>query len=669
MTIYRKDVSTMRMFTFDRMHIITTLAVIFAAGVVSRPALAQKEYAIAAVQGAGDRSPLVNEAVSVSGVVTARIRTGFFLQTPDDKADTDPATSEGIFVFTKSEPAAAVGDLVTVTGSVEEYRPRNEPNSLTVTEISHRIGQDTLKIISKGNTLPKPVELAAAEFEANTIGQLEKFEGMRVHAAAVTVVAPTGGRVDIRNSSADPDGVFFVVVKGMARPFREPGLDVREMADREKLRKELPRLRIFDGNPELIRVDSDEQRSDTQLQSVSSAGKTGAGGTMSASPLSLDIAAGTELSNITGVLHFAAGRYTLLPDFDKGRTTPDSIKPKALPVPTDRQFSVAGMNLENFFDDVDDPGVREDVVSPGAFANRLKKISSAIRDYMRTPDVVGAIEVENLAALKKLADRVNADAVAWDQPNPKYEAFLIEGNDGRGIDNGFLVKTSRVKVVEVKQFGKDEKYKNPDTGDDNFLNDRPPLMLRASIDDAKTGKPFEFTVIVNHLKSFLGYNDPKQMANVRLKKRLQAEFLAKYIQERQKQNPGERIAVIGDFNAYQFNDGVLDVIGTIKGKTAGKDEVSDPSDDLVDPDLTDLVDVINEKERYSYSFDGSGQVLDHILISEGLKNHVNGFGYVRVNADFPEAFRNDQNRVERFSDHDPAIAFFTFDEVTKPARK
>ncbi|MEP7213873.1 MAG: hypothetical protein ABI791_12390 [Acidobacteriota bacterium] len=659
----------MRMFTFGRMHILTTLAVVFAAGVVSHPAFAQKEYAIAAVQGVGDRSPLVNEAVSVTGVVTARIRTGFFLQTPDDRADTDPATSEGIFVFTKSEPSVAVGDLVTVTGSVEEYRPRNEPISLPVTEISHRISEDTLKVISKANALPKPFELTPAGFKANTIGQLERFEGMRVHAAALMVVAPTGGRVDIKNSSADPDGVFFAVVKGLPRPFREPGLDIREITDREKLNKELPRLQIFDGNPELIRVDSDEQKSDANLQSVSSEGKIGAGGTMSVSPLSLDVAAGTGLSDMTGVLHYAGGRYTLLPDLEKSRTTPDSIKPKALPAPTDRQFSIAGMNLENFFDDVDDPAIKEDVVTPTAFAHRLKKISSAIRDYMRTPDVIGTIEVENLAALKKLAERVNADAVASGEPNPKYEAFLVDGNDGRGIDNGFLVKTSRVKVIEVKQLGKDEKYKNPDTGDDNFLNDRPPLMLRASIDDAKTGKPFEFTVIVNHLKSFLGYNDPKQMANVRLKKRLQAEFLAKSIQERQKQNPGERIAVIGDFNAYQFNDGVLDVIGTITGKTAGKDEVFNPSDDLVDPNLTDLVDVINEKERYSYSFDGSGQVLDHILISDGFKNHVNGFGYARVNADFPEAFRNDQYRVERFSDHDPAIAFFTFDDVTKPTQK
>jgi predicted extracellular nuclease len=282
---------------------------------------------------------------------------------------------------------------------------------------------------------------------------------------------------------------------------------------------------------------------------------------------------------------------------------------------------------------------------------------------MRSPDVVGVIEVENLAALKKLADRVNADTVASGKPDPKYQGYVVDGNDPRGIDNGFLIKTSRVTVIETKQFGKDDKYKNPDTGGDNFLNDRPPLLLRASIEDAKTRRPFTFTVVVNHLKSLLGYNDPKQMANVRLKKRLQAEYLARLVQERQKQDAAERIIVLGDFNAFQFNDGVMDVIGTIKGTPAGKDEVLNASDDLLNPDLVDLVDVINASERYSYIFDGSAQVLDHMLINEAFKKHINGYGYARINADFPEIYRDDDNRPERFSDHDPAITLFTLDDA------
>jgi uncharacterized protein len=150
-----------------------------------------------------------------------------------------------------------------------------------------------------------------------------------------------------------------------------------------------------------------------------------------------------------------------------------------------------------------------------------------------------------------------------------------------------------------------------------------------------------------------------------MKKKLQAEFLAKYVAERLKADANERIVLVGDFNAFQFNDGIMDVLGTIKGAPAGKDAVPVASDDLLNPDLTNLVDLIKPEQRYSYSFDGNAQVLDHFLVSPAMKNHINGFGYARLNADFPEIYRNDATRVERFSDHDAAVAFFTFDDLSK----
>lgn len=612
-------------------------------------ASAQKEYSIAQIQGDKNTSSVEGQNVSTFGIVTARTRSGFFIQTADDKTDGDPNTSDGIFVFTKTEPPveATVGNLVTVTGTVEEIRLRNDTATLTLTEITMQKGRDTIQVVSKGHALPKAAVLSVNDFKPNTIDQLEKYEGMRVLIAELTVIAPTDGRVDGRSGSSVSNGTFFGVLKGIAKPFREPGLEIFDFVfltekEKETLRRNFPKLPLFDANPERLRIESSAQ--------------LGA--------QTLDVSAYSEIRNIAGVMHYTNRAYTLFVDVDSKPAVSNSVKPAPLAAPNERQFSVAGMNLENFFDDVDDPAIREDIVTAEAFARRLNKISAAIRGYMHMPDVIGIVEAENLAALKKLADKINADAVAAGKPDPKYQAFLQDGNDGRGIDNGFLVKTSRVKVNEIRQLGKDDKYKNPNTGEDNFVNDRPSLMVRASISDPKSGQPFEFTAIVNHLKSYLGYNDPKQQDNVRLKKRLQAEWLAKFVQERQKADARERMILLGDFNSYQFSDGVLDMIGTIRGKPAAKDEVLNASDDLVNPDLIDLVDVIDAKQRYSYTYDGNGQVLDHILISETLRNHINGFGFARLNADFPEIFRNDGSRPERFSDHDPAIAYFTFDDVT-----
>jgi uncharacterized protein len=611
---------------------------------------AQKSRSISEIQGDKNVSPFVGETVRASGIVTARTRNGFFIQTPDDKIDNNPNTSEGIFVFTRTEPGgeAAVGNLVSLTGTILEFRPNAEPLSLPISQISMDKDRDSIKVESKENALPKPVILTVEDFKSNMIDQLEKYEGMRVQVNELTVVAPTGGRVDIKNGTAESNGIFYGVLKNFPRPMREAGIDIYDYVllnekDKEKLKKDYPKIPVFDNNTERLRVES--------------AAQLGA--------QAIDVPSFAEIKNLTGVMHYAYRTYTIYVDPNSRPSILNFVKASPLPAASERQFSIAAINLENFFDDQDDPAIKEDIVTAEAFERKMKKISLAVRDYMMTPDVVGIVEAENLAALKRLADRINKDAEAAGKPNPKYEAYLIDGNDGRGIDNGFLVKSARVKVIEVKQYGKEEKYKHPTSKDEIFLNDRPPLALRASIEDAKTGQPFEFTVVVNHLKSFLGYNDPKQQDNVRMKKRLQAEFLAKFVQERQAKNPNERIILVGDFNAYQFNDGIVDLIGTIKGSPAPKEAVMNPSEDLVNPDMINLVDLIKPEQRYSYTFDGNAQVLDHILITDALRKHINGFGYVRLNADFPAIYRNDDARVERFSDHDAPVAYFTMDERGK----
>jgi len=610
-------------------------------------AAAQKDRAIGEVQGDKNSSPLVGNSVRLTGIVTARLKSGFFLQTPDDKTDGNPATSEGIYVYTKSEPTgeAAIGNLISVTGTVTEFLPKQEPMSLPITELSMFKDRDTIKVISTANPLPKPIVLTAAETSKTVIDALEKYEGMRVFVAQMTVVAPTNGRGDEKTGASASDGTFYGIVKGIGRPFREAGLDIYDYAllpdkEKEKIKKDTPKVSVFDHNPERLRVESL-----TQLGAQA-----------------IDVTSFSEIKNLTGVLHYAYRAYTILVDADNKPTISNLVKAQILPAPSERQFSVAAMNLERFFDDQDDPNIKEPLITSEGFEKRLKKVSMAIRLYMQTPDIIGVVEMENLAVLKKLAERINKDAEAGGKPNPKYEAYLVEGNDIGGIDSGFLVKSSRVEVLETKQLGKDEKFENPVSKNEVSLNDRPPFLLRAAVKDEKTNKSLELTLIVNHLKSLRGYNDDKDAPFVRMKKKLQAEFLAKYIAERLKANPTERIGLVGDFNAFQFNDGIMDVIGTIKGTPSAKESVFIASEDLLNSDLSNLVDMIKTEQRYSYSFDGNAQVLDHFLVTESMKKHLAGFGYARINADFPEIYRNDDTRVERFSDHDAAIAYFSFDE-------
>ena len=101
------------------------------------------------VQGAAHISPHNGQASKVLGIVTARSSNGFWMQDPSP--DADPATSEGIFVFTNSTPTAVVGDSVRVSGRVQEFRPGGATNgNLTTTELS----SPTVTVLSTGNPLP-----------------------------------------------------------------------------------------------------------------------------------------------------------------------------------------------------------------------------------------------------------------------------------------------------------------------------------------------------------------------------------------------------------------------------------------------------------------------------------------------------------------------------------
>ena len=175
-------------------------------------------------------------------------------------------------------------------------------------------------------------------------------------------------------------------------------------------------------------------------------------------------------------------------------------------------------------------------------------------------------------------------------------------------------------------------------------------MLRGTI-RAAVGPAYPVVVIVNHLRSLSGINgNTSDAERVRAKRRAQAEDLAKLIQGFQTADPAAQIISVGDYNAFQFNDGYVDGIATVKGTPTSADQVTDASPDLVDPDLIDVIDTVPAGQRYSFMFDGNAQEIDHVLITQNLSARFVELEYARNNADFAEIYRNDPNRPERLSD-------------------
>ncbi|MBC7796027.1 MAG: nuclease, partial [Pyrinomonadaceae bacterium] len=604
-----------------------------------------KPIPISEVQGEKQLSPFNGKIVTVRGIVTARVKNGFYIQTPDAEVDQNSKTSEAVLVFTSKEPKAeaTVGNLVEVTGLVDEYRPKNEPVTLALTEIKATKATDKIEVISEKNPLPKPIVLTTADLNPrNSLDYLERYESMRVEIASLTVTAPTNGKVDEKNATAVSDGIFFGVLTDTPRPFRENGIDQFD-AIKLKTPKEIP---LFDGNPELLRINSTAQLGAEAI----------------------DVPTTAVIKNLVGVMSYEFRAWTLFVDVNATPKIEGGMKQTSVAAPRDREFTVASFNVERFFDDQDDAGKDDAILTKTAFQNRLNKASIAVRNNLKTPDVLCVIEVENLETLKRLAEKINADAAKDGKANLKYEAYLFEGNDIGGIDTGFLVNSTKIKVVDAKQLGKDDMFKSPKDNKDKNLFDRTPIVLQATINDPKTNQPFAFTVIGLHLKSLRGNNDADKDGDfVRMKRKLEAEYVANFMQSRQTSNPNEKMILVGDFNAFQFNDGIVDVVGTISGKPTAKEKVMVASEDLVNPDLVDLVNFIPANQRYSYSFAGNAQILDHFLVTQNFVRHAARFGYARMNADFPETYRSDANRAERLSDHDAAIGYFSFDEVQPAA--
>ncbi len=577
------------------------------------------------IQGNASISPLAGRTVSTSGIVTAvkasTTSGGFFIQERDGSVDSDPSTSEGLLIFTGSRVFGVnPGDLVTVTGNVVEFRPSSDPASPTLTEIS---APAVVNIVSSGNPVPSPSVISASDLLASGgFEQLERFEGMRVKVGAMISVAPTEGFKNEKSASSTSSGLFYAVIAGTARPFREPGIEAPTTLPSPPCC--IPR---FDGNPERIRVDSDAIRGTTPL----------------------DVTTGQRIENVVGVVDYSSRTYTILPDMTLQAASPP-MSALAVSRAAADEFTVASFNMERFYDAA--AGSGDVVLTAEAFANRLNKASLVIRNVLGTPDIIGLQEVENIEVLRALAEKVGRDALAAGGSDPRYAGFVEKGNDAGSIEVGFLVKTSRVSVSSVVQEGKDTVFVNPANGQNERLNDRPPLLLRATVRLASAEYPV--TVITNHLRSLIGVEDEKDGPRVRAKRRAQAEFLARLIQARQSANPDERIVSLGDLNAFQFNDGYVDVVGMIRGQPASASETLLGGEDIVNPDLRNLIETTPGFQRYSFVFNGNAQALDHILVTSNI---VARLEFARSNADFPEVFRSDPNRPERLSDHDMPVAF------------
>jgi predicted extracellular nuclease len=549
------------------------------------------------IQGAVSEANCTRERVTTTeNVVTAIGDFGFFIQSPADRTDDDPLTSDGVYVATRFPPATwgiSVGDHVVIDGGrvVEQF----EMTQINVTSESQ------ITIVSNNNPIPEPVDLTTVDYTQGEIHPLERYEGMLVTLADAAVQAPTNYFDE------------FIITATGDRAFRETGVESDRTPDLIGLG-----LPEWDLNPEVFEVDPPEMGYD---------------------PLFLTRG---DVVTVTGGLAYSFQDYQIWPrDLDLTNMSTFEVQPVR---PAEAgEFTIATQNFQNLFDTIDDPdradSTGEDYVpdTQEAYDERLDKVAAQIITALNAPDIVALQEIENENVVDDITARINQI-----DPTLDYAGCIFEGNDGRGIDNAYLTRRDTVTVEDCFQL--------PGTLDaiqsgNNPLYGRPPLVLVATLGE----NAYPVTLINLHIKSLGGI----ETTTVQERRLMQAVGIGEYVQALQA--AGDNVIVLGDLNAFEFSDGIVDVVGIISGDEG--EALMMAEGDIVEPDLVNQVGNVPPDERFSFMFNGSYQVLDHILTSQTVAEVVTDAQFSRGNAEALYIWEDEANGAMRSSDHDGFVIY------------
>jgi uncharacterized protein len=571
------------------------------------------------IQGTAHISPLNGQTVnSVPGIVTATRSNGFYLQDPSP--DTNDATSEGIFVFTSSAPTVAIGDSVTVTGTVSEFRPGGSSSAnLTITQIS----SPTITTISTGNSLPT----------ATILGN-----GGRAIPTQIISNDAANGNVENATTLFDPaqDGIdFYESVEGMlvqvnnavaVGPTNNFG-EIPVLADNgENASVRTERggivIRPDDFNPERIIIDD---------LIVSNPPQVNVGDTFN--------------DAVVGVIDYSFGNFKLLNTQPLPDVTSGGLQREVTNLnPTANQLTVATFNVEN--------------LDPGDDATKFNNIANRIVTNLKAPDIINIEEIQDnngpindsvVDASITYQTLINAIAAAG---GPTYEFRQINpvddqdgGEPGGNIRVGFLFNPNRVQFVDRPGGSPTTDTTVNNVGGVPQLSASPGRILDTDLSNgdafSNSRKPLvgEFLfngrtvfVVGNHFNSkggdqpLFGRFQPPTLTT-EAQRNQQAMEVKSVVENILAIDPNANVVVAGDLNDFQF---------------------SQPLSILESAGLTTLIETLPLEEQYTYVFDGNSQVLDHILVSSNLVKNLDGFDSVHINSEF----------ADQDSDHDPVLARF-----------
>jgi VCBS repeat-containing protein len=543
------------------------------------------------IQGAGHRSEYVGQLVNTQGVVTAIDTTGtkgFYIQ--DLQGDGNDATSDAVFVFsTSGSTQVHVGDFVQIQGTVDEYSG-SDPNNLSITEVTNL---QQLKIISSGNTIAPTIIGTGGRLAPTEVIDSDHFATFNPDHDGVDFYESLEGMYVTAKDVQVVDGTYqnatFVVT--------DSGVNATGMNDRGGITHG-----AGDINPERIEIYAD---------SGVSSGTTGIFET------------GDKMGDVTGVVSYFGGNYELIPTAPIAAQSRIDISREVTTLASDAaHLTIGAYNMENM--DPNDPQLKFDQLGQDVVKN------------LGAPAILGVEEVQDSngtgtgvlspdATVNKLIDAIVAAGgprYAWTQVDPSAEN--ANGGEPNGnIRNVILYDPNRVDYVAGSTRLLED---NSPANGDSFHNSRRPLTA----DFMFHGEKVTFVSIHNYSRlgseELFGVDQPAVISGDS-RRTDQTATVRDFVHAIEQATPGANVVVAGDFNGYQWETSLTQL--------------------EANGDLVNLSWKLAALDRYSSTFEGNDEQIDHLLVSSNLSGPAQ-FDIVHVNTNLPYGSGP--------SDHDPVLA-------------
>ncbi|KLJ00606.1 ExeM/NucH family extracellular endonuclease [Luteimonas sp. FCS-9] len=337
---------------------------------------------------------------------------------------------------------------------------------------------------------------------------------------------------------------------------------------------------------------------------------------------------GSALTGVTGIVEHTGDGWRLR------ATAPVSVAPAPRPAPpqVDGDLRIAAFNLQNLFNGDGRGGgfpTPRGAKTPADLDRQVAGLVATIAAL--DADVAALMELENdgydaRSSIAQLVDALNA-------AGPARDWRFVDAGHGPGdnpIRVGLLYRSARVRPEGAPAILE---------GGPFVAHSRVPLAQAfVPLRDGRVAGP-AFSVVAVHLKSKgcggaegADRDQGDGQACWNATRTESARRLLAWLATRPTPG-GDRIAVVGDFNAYAMEDPVRAFVA------AGWRDPFDGGD---------------ADARYSFVFDGQAGRLDHLLLSPALAARLQGAAKWHSNADEPDPGAP-PGTPWRSSDHDPLV--------------